>query len=242
MKQVAQQGAASAWDVVRNPASGGVLAAGTSERVRSAERRGRTVFNSLRGGACLVLAATLVMGCHPRRPADPGRLAVVRPPLPDRPGRPPSIHEPVDERTGLPRTPDAATSTVSPRRAAATRLVEDSGTAVSVGLFAQAAELLERAVAVDPSFPRSYVQLARLHLAQGNHALALAFLDKAAELTPGDKRALGEIAGLRGAAFEGLGQAEAARHAYERALDLVPDDPRARAGITRVGGAPGSRE
>ncbi len=172
--------------------------------------------------------------CAPqRRPA--GRVATVRRPPERSPAeqvRTRGAHTPTTPRSAP--APDAA---FDPTRAAAGGLVEQAGVALSEGRIADAADLLERAVAVDPRFPGSYVQLARLHVEQGEPQLALAFLDKAEELT-GDTATAAEIAMLRGAALEGLGDRDAARRAYERALSLTPDDGRARAGLTRTGGRP----
>jgi tetratricopeptide (TPR) repeat protein len=131
----------------------------------------------------------------------------------------------------------APNSASEPTRAAAGGLVQQADVALSEGRLADAQDLLERAVAVDPRFAGSYVHLARLHLAQGEEQLALAFLDKAEALT-GDRGSAGEIATLRGAALEGLGDRDAARRAYERALSLTPHDGRARAGLVRTGGQP----
>lgn len=91
---------------------------------------------------------------------------------------------------------------------------------------------------MDPSFPESYVRLARLHLEHEEAGRALALLDKAETLAAGDGKPAAEIATLRGVALEQLGDRAAARRAYERAVSLVPSDQRARAGLARTGGDP----
>lgn len=176
------------------------------------------------------------------RPPGPGRLAAVQKREPERAPLPEASRGPFGAPRDLRAAPEVATAAVDPRRAAASRLVEHSGEAVSRGRLADAAELLERAVALDPAFSGSYVQLARLHLVRGDHELALAFLDKAEELAAGDTASLSEIASLRGMAFEGLGRLDAARHAYERALELAPENPRARDGMRRAREAARARE
>jgi Flp pilus assembly protein TadD len=116
------------------------------------------------------------------------------------------------------------------------RLVEGADAALGRGTVTDAAEMLERAIVVDPTCPRAWVSLARLHLVQGHYAQSLGFLEKAEELAVGDPGLLGETASMRGLALEALGRPEAARNAYERALALVPGDAQARAGLVRLEG------
>lgn len=168
--------------------------------------------------------------CASQRRAT-GRLATVRRP----PERPPAQTDARGTQT-LPRSTSAPVASVDPTRAAAGGLVERATVALSEGRVADAADLLERAVAVDPSFPGTYMHLARLHLEQGEQQLALAFLDKAELLAAEDAESAAEIATLRGVVLEQLGRRDAARRAYERALSLTPHDERARAGLVRTGG------
>ena len=105
---------------------------------------------------------------------------------------------------------------------------------LSAGRPGDAADALERAVAVDPSFAGAWIGLARLHLAEGDHDTALAFCERAAMLAAGDGTTLAEVATLQGRALEAAGRYVAARDAYVRALVLAPDYPAARDGLDRV--------
>jgi tetratricopeptide (TPR) repeat protein len=184
---------------------------------------------ALLGLSLTVLGGTVLVGCAPPRQAaaPSGRLAAVR----ERNDRPP-------RRAVVPEGPSAPApgEAADPRRAAAGGLLDRANLARSEGRPADAAELLERAVVVDPTFPATYVQLARLHIDEGEPRLALGFLDKAEALAARDRDALAEIAALRGATLEELGDRDGARAAYRRALSLVPGHGRARAGWVRTGG------
>lgn len=125
-------------------------------------------------------------------------------------------------------------STDDAKRAAARRIVERARAAFRDGRHGDTADLLERAVAIDGGFAESYMLLAFLHLKKGSHDVALAFLDKAQQLAAVQRESLAEIESLRGTVLEELGRREAARHAYERALALSPENVRARAGLARM--------
>jgi tetratricopeptide (TPR) repeat protein len=125
---------------------------------------------------------------------------------------------------------------VTAKRAAASALVARAESTFGDGQNVATAELLERAVGLDPTFPESYLLLARVHLQRDDEELALAFLDRAQQLAAGDPRVLGEIESLRGSALEGSGRRDAALAAYERALRLAPDNVRARTGVARLTG------
>jgi Tfp pilus assembly protein PilF len=182
--------------------------------------------------AMAILSATLTvlilaaLGCGPRPAVQPAprRIAVVRTPEQGR------VPDP-GQRTGQ-EIPGAAGQDA--KRAAASRLVERAQVAVAEGRLAPGVDLLERAVAVDPTWAEIYVQLAQVYLAEGDHELAVAFLDKAEQLSAGDAESLGEIVSLRGEIFEAVGWGENARQAYERALSLAPNNGRARAGLRRL--------
>jgi Tfp pilus assembly protein PilF len=121
------------------------------------------------------------------------------------------------------------------KRAAARRIVELARAAFEDGRPEDTADLLERAVALDGSFSESYVLLAHLHMTEGSPELALAFLDRAEQLAARDRGSLAEVESSRGVVFEELGQWEAARDAYRRALRLAPENARARRGLARLG-------
>jgi tetratricopeptide (TPR) repeat protein len=124
----------------------------------------------------------------------------------------------------------------SPQEAAARRLVERAKGELAAGRAAAASDLLERAVAVDPTCAEGYYQLARVHADRDDHEAALGFLDKAEQVAARDPAALGEILSLRGTVLEELGRPDEARAAYERALHWAPGSVRARVGLGRVNG------
>lgn len=123
-----------------------------------------------------------------------------------------------------------------PKRAAASELVERANSAFLDGRDIAAATLVERAVGLDPTFPASYLLLARMHLERGDEELALTFLERAEQLAGQNPRVLADVESLRGVAFEELGRPGAAVAAYERALRFAPDNARARGGLARLGG------
>lgn len=172
----------------------------------------------------MLASATLVvsaLGCVTRPGPARGRLAAVRPAAP----------APTPAPVGIEPLPAEAGG----KRRAAVRLVEHADAALTAGRVAEAADLLERAVAVDPRFAATYVGLARVHLAEGDHQTALAFCERAELLATGDVRVQADVAALRGQTLEAAGRYDLARQAYERALALAPGHPGARDGLTRVG-------
>ena len=185
-----------------------------------------------------VLAALAVpfclatIGCSGQTAPTPGgRIAVARvPDGPQRPGAPPG--PPLQPPPVLPADPVVE----SPKRAAASELVKRANVAFLDGRDVAAATLVERAVGLDPTFPASYLLLARMHQERGDEELALTFLERAEQLAAGNPRVLADVESLRGVAFEGLGRRAAAVAAYERALRFAPDNARARGGLARLAG------
>ena len=121
------------------------------------------------------------VGCAPERRASP-RLSAVR----RGPAAPQGQAGAHGTQTARRRTPPYGVAPSGPSRAAAATLVERASAAIDEGRLVDAADLLERAVAVDPSFSGSHVHLARLHLEQNEPHLALALLDKAETLAAAD--------------------------------------------------------
>lgn len=70
----------------------------------------------------------------------------------------------------------------APERAASERLVDRGRTLLSADRAAEAASVLERAVRVDPSNGRAYLELARARIALGEPGVARGLLQRAAAL------------------------------------------------------------
>lgn len=183
--------------------------------------------------AALALSFSLItVGCaRHSAPTPAGRIAVAR--VPD-------DVEPSGGRPGPPLQPQAVAPAdvvvEPPKRAAASELVERADSAFLEGRDVAAATLVERAVGLDPTFPASYLLLARMHLERGDEELALTFLERAEQLAAQDPGVLADVESLRGVAFEEQGRRAAAVAAYERALRLAPDNARARGGLARLAG------
>ncbi len=104
---------------------------------------------------------------------------------------------------------------------------------------AKAEELLTQAKTLAPEDPALPAELGRLHLASHRPELALAEFGRALALAPNDAKAFNN----RGAALAALGQYDAARADFERALDRDPCLFDARVNLRRLGAgrpAPGN--
>ena len=91
-----------------------------------------------------------------------------------------------------------------------------------------------RALQIDPTTPEVLAEVGRFELEQGDVAVATGLLERAVALRgdhPGWWAALGE-------ARSAEGDAQGAREAFERALELDPDTPDAAEGLERLVGGP----
>jgi adenylate cyclase len=79
------------------------------------------------------------------------------------------------------------------------------------------------ALAIDPNLARGHYAHGFIHRAKGDHEKALRSFQKAAELDPGDARAIAQF----GAEQLYLGHPNEALSAIQRALDIAPDHPAA---------------
>jgi len=229
----------------------------------------RTLTLTLCRAASAVWLAFASAACAPERaslpldaPAEPAAEAVAAPTEPPQPvveeqtsvtfeeeelpaddtaatGAPPST----GENGGLSVEPPPLLSTIdattAPNVAAATRLVDAGRTRIAANDYGAALEQLERAIVIDPSNPYAYYYLAELHLKNRTYDQAIAFADRAANLS--DARApewASRAYTLQGNAFEAAGRFADARSAYARAVQAAPGNLAAQVGLARVGGPP----
>jgi len=125
--------------------------------------------------------------------------------------------------------------TTPPNVAAALRLIEDGRQQMNQGRYDRALDRYERALAVDPSNAYGYYFLAQLHFETKKYDQAVAFASRAVVLSARTDRVLmGRSYGLEGAAFEAVGRYADARKAYEKAVEVDPNNLAARVGIARL--------
>lgn len=93
---------------------------------------------------------------------------------------------------------DGASTDEAARRAASDRFVRRGRDALASGRPEVAAELLERAIRVDPSNGRAYLALAEVRTTRGNEEAARGLLERAAALlSEGDDGAVARLDSLR---------------------------------------------
>ncbi len=84
-------------------------------------------------------------------------------------------------------------------------------------------ESLERAIAADPEFAEAYAELALRYWNKGERVIGAEYAQKAVELDP----TVGHAYSVLGLSYEHFyARQEEARAAYERAVELSPNDPR----------------
>jgi len=101
---------------------------------------------------------------------------------------------------------------------------------IEVGHLAKAHEITTSALAAFASEGWAYGSHARVLLARGASADALAALDRAVELSPDDAR----LFALRGDAARGVQSNDQAKASYEKALQLDPSEARALSGFVAL--------
>jgi hypothetical protein len=189
--------------------------------------------------ACLLIA---LVGCAPaasrpdhetprhtvRNEAAPTVVAGARPPE----VVPPAVSErPVVRADDGPLTAkiDAATPAA---RATALRLTEEARQRLGAGDPNRAAELLERAVAVDARLPYPYYFLAQAHADLQHAQLAQRFLDRAGQKLAHEPYWKSRVEELRGRLLADAGKPVEAEAAYRRALDAWPGNRAASEALT----------
>ncbi len=95
---------------------------------------------------------------------------------------------------------------VDPALLAHLRMTRQARDLIATGDRQRAADLLERAIAIDDGAGFAYIYLGFLHLQAGRPEQAEAFLDRAENLVPQDPALLREIASLRARAGGGVGR------------------------------------
>jgi pilus assembly protein FimV len=92
------------------------------------------------------------------------------------------------------------------------------------GHLAEALQVLEKGLKIDPKSSRLRVELARIHLVQKNYDKAIQFLEEASRQSPKDK----EVALRLGEAYLGARRVEEAEGIFKRLLQQDPQDQEAR--------------
>jgi hypothetical protein len=94
---------------------------------------------------------------------------------------------------------------------------------------------LGRALSIDASNPYVYFYLGRAYLMKHNYTQAMTFWDRAAIGFSDDPKWQAEVLSFEGAVKERLGDTDAARDDFARAVKLAPDNQLAKDGYTRLG-------
>src|SRR5439155_4942955 len=98
------------------------------------------------------------------------------------------------------------------------------------GHLAEALQVLEKGLKLDPSSGRLRSELARIHLVQRNYDKAGHYLEEALKGSPNDPQILARL----GEAYLGAKKIQEAEAIFKRLLALNPDDDDARAQMARV--------
>jgi tetratricopeptide (TPR) repeat protein len=98
------------------------------------------------------------------------------------------------------------------------------------GHLAEALQVLEKGLKLDPRSVRLRVELGRAHLVQKNHDKAAQYLEEAARQAPGDNQVLARL----GEAYLGGRKLEEAEAIFKRLVELDPADEESRLQMGRV--------
>jgi len=112
-------------------------------------------------------------------------------------------------------------------------------TLLAAGKFAEARDIVQKAVAADPKNAEAHYCLGIVFITQSNHAEATPHFEKAVALAPGVSkyhRSLGDaygLAALNASVLRKLSLAKKSKAAYEKAVELDPKSTHARQSLIR---------
>ena len=98
------------------------------------------------------------------------------------------------------------------------------------GHLAEALQVLEKGLKIDPKSARLRAELARVHLLQKNYEKAIHYLEEASRQSPGDAQVVARL----GEAYLGAKRVEEAEAIFRRLLQQDPQDQEARTQMGRV--------
>ncbi len=131
--------------------------------------------------ATTTLVAGLLVGCATEQPAPPpSRYPPLPPPTQTRPPTQPPTTQPSPRPQPLPTPPQAEERpTPKPQSTVTLALQDEAQRAATAGDYAKSIQILERAIRIEPDRAELWLELARVHLKEGNAAQAEQFARKA---------------------------------------------------------------
>jgi TolA-binding protein len=123
----------------------------------------------------------------------------------------------------------------TPSMAASIRIVDHARENILGGRPGDAIQELAHALSIDPADAYAYFYLGRAWLAKRDYTQAMTFLKRAEIGFGSNPEWLGETLAFEGLTYEESGQLDAARTAYQTAMDAEPGNLMARVGCTRLG-------
>jgi TolA-binding protein len=123
----------------------------------------------------------------------------------------------------------------TPSMAASLRIVDHARENILGGRPGDAIQELAHALSIDPADAYAYFYLGRAWLAKRDYTQAMTFLKRAEIGFGSNPEWLGETLAFEGLTYEESGQLDAARTAYQTAMDAEPGSLMARVGYTRLG-------
>jgi tetratricopeptide (TPR) repeat protein len=151
------------------------------------------------------------------------QLPGVYEPLPPRPQPGPGAPEEPDAGTAEPAPPSRPAPPAQPAKefrlsAASAALVSQAQSQSAAGNHALAVATIERALRIEPDNPLVWIELAKVHQAEGDHARADGMARKALALARGDARAQAAAWNVIADSFRARGRNAEAADAERKAL------------------------